>query len=135
MYEFCEKFTELYRTKIEFSKLLDGHKFSSGSMNSSKVLPSYNLNELRLKVLLEAKNQLLVILTSLIKKLSSYWTRKLKWLYEFIIERIEIYGLQELGLSSIQEPDIYIEKLTELKLLIKLAHTYYRVFGDGLFPE
>ncbi len=52
-----------------------------------------------------------------------------------MIERIETYGLEELGLPSIQEPDIYIEKLTELKLLIKLAHTYYKQFGDGLFPE
>jgi len=52
--------------------------------------------------LLEGKNNLLVILTKLVKKLSTYWTRKLKWLFDFITERVEIYGLEEMGLSSIQ---------------------------------
>ena len=76
--------------RLEFSKLLDGQRFSAESKNSSKSknLPSYNINELRLKILLEGKNNLLIILTQLVKKLSTYWTRKLKWLFDFITERV-----------------------------------------------
>lgn len=83
---------------------MDGQRFSGESRNqgNSKNLPSYNINELRLKILLEGKNNLLMILTQLVKKLSTYWTRKLKWLFDFVIERVEIYGLEEMGLSSIQ---------------------------------
>ncbi len=88
MYEFCEKFSEMYRMRVEFPKLLEANRFAGEKGQGLRNLPSYNVNELRLKVLLEGKNQLLQLLTQLVKKLGSYWTRKLKWLYDFIIERI-----------------------------------------------
>lgn len=46
LYEFCEKFTELYRVKLEFPKLFEANRFSGdkGNINSLKTLPSYNLN-------------------------------------------------------------------------------------------
>ncbi len=119
----------------EISVKIDSAPSNIKNKKSNSTLPlyygEYDSKKLIYKNYLQFKNQLLELVYELVHKLNKNWFRRVKWLYNFILDNFSNFTIR----NNFLHQSVAIEYKNMLMHLLRITKIYYQVFKDGLFPN
>lgn len=94
------------------------------------LLPEYSIKQFRHRVYVKLFVNLLSIVNELIHAVGMSWLRKMKWLFNFILNIFLNFNIKN---SQFHE-SIAIEYSKVLNMMVSLLLSYFTTFKSGLFP-